>query len=285
MTDLARAFSRDILPRDLGAGPGGETGVQFTIGVLVTKKDEYVELLESFHDAGFGTDDCEYIFIDNTKSNQADGYTGLNRILNEAKGRFVILCHQDVRLCFDHRPVLETKLLELDKFDKNWGLAGNAGADTTRTIAIRITHFNGREEKSGRFPAKVMSLDENFIIVKKSARLGFSNDLTGFHFYGTDICLQADIKGFNAYVIDFHLHHLGLGIMGEDFFMMRKEFKQKWDRALRVRLVKTTCITLAIGQLVQLEWGIIRHRTKNLQKSFDRKLYFYFQRLVSWFRH
>jgi hypothetical protein len=35
--------------------------------------------------------------------------------------------------------------------------------------------------------------------------------ISGFHFYGADICLHAHQMGHSAYVIDFHLEHLSPG--------------------------------------------------------------------------
>ena len=56
----------------------------------------------------------------------------------------------------------------------------------------------------GELPAKVHTLDENFIVVRRAANLSLSHDLDGFHLYGTDLCLIADVLGGNRYVIDFH---------------------------------------------------------------------------------
>ena len=92
-----------------------------------------------------------------------------------------------------------------------------------------------------------MSLDENFIVLKRSARVGFSADLKGFHFYGADICLCADIMGFSAYVIGFHLRHLSQGRMSPAFYEGREAFRAKWSRALRPRWMQTTCGLLLLS--------------------------------------
>jgi hypothetical protein len=91
-----------------------------------------------------------------------------------------------------------------------------------------------------------MSLDENFMVVKRSARLSFSRDLTGFHFYGADLCLVADMLGYSTYVIDFHLEHLSRGVKGASFTAMEQAFVAKWGRALRPRLLQTTCSLVSL---------------------------------------
>ena len=154
--------------------------------------------------------------------------------------------------------------------DKNWGLAGNAGGVELDSLSIRITDRYGENKSVGVFPKRVISLDENFIVVRKRARLGFSNDLSGFHFYGTDICLHADIMGYNAYVINFHLHHLGMGRMGVEFFEAKRAFEEKWNRALRLRLLQTTCAQIIVGFLCQLDGRVILFRLRRAWKQTEK---------------
>jgi hypothetical protein len=89
------------------------------------------------------------------------------------------------------------------------------------------------------FPVKTMTLDENFLVVKNAANLSLSNDLSGFHLYGTDICLIADILGYNSYVIQFKLLHESLGNADETFFDLREQLIKKYTRALRPRFLRT----------------------------------------------
>ncbi len=266
--DFTQEISGDFLD---GRADGGRR-VRFSVGTLVTRRDEYEAALESFLQAGFGTDDCEYLYINNAGGTQVSAYEGLNRLLNAARGEFVILCHQDIRLCFDDRDVLERRLAELSAMDARWGLAGNAGVVALNILAMRISDIYGENQSIGPFPRKVMSLDENFIIVRRHARLGFSNDLSGFHFYGTDICLNAEIMGFNAYVIDFHLRHLGLGRMDADFYSAQRAFEEKWNRVLRPRLMQTTCAQMSLGRLCGLDRRIIAYRLRNVLKRFEKKV-------------
>lgn len=226
---------------------------RFTVGTLVTDPDQYRALTASFQDAGFDPDDTEFLFVDNTSADQTDAFAGLNQILNAAQGEYVILCHQDVRL-IDDRAVLETRLAALNDVDPDWAVAGNAGGTGPGRLAIRITDPHGRDRRLGPFPARVSSLDENFIVVRRSARIGFSRDLAGFHFYGADICLSADVMGYAAYVIDFHLDHLSPGRKDQTFARMQGAFRRKWSRALRPRWLQTTCslVRLAGTPLGQL---------------------------------
>jgi hypothetical protein len=252
-----------------GAAGRATAPIRFTIATLVNNLAHYEEMLDSFAGAGFGADDCEYLFIDNTRSSQTCAYRGLNWLLDQAKGENVILCHQDVRLVDDGRCELEACLADLERRDPAWALAGNAGGIAPGKLALRITDPHGDNRSVGKLPARVASLDENFIVVKRSARLGFSRDLTGFHFYGTDICLVADILGHTAYVIDFHLEHMSAGSKGPSFAAMEEAFRAKWAHALRPRWVQTTCALLNLtgdrvggflGQLAEKPFARIARR-------------------------
>jgi len=56
---------------------------------------------------------------------------------------------------------------------------------------------------------RVASLDENFMVVRRSANLSVSQDLKGFHFYGTDLCVSPISWATPATFVDFHLWHIG----------------------------------------------------------------------------
>ena len=99
----------------------------YSIGTLVSDLTQYQAMRASFERHGFDSEDCEYLQIDNTKTNQKDAYAGLNQLLSEARGRYVILCHQDVRMIDDGREELDAQLARLEQIDPNWAVAGNAG--------------------------------------------------------------------------------------------------------------------------------------------------------------
>lgn len=224
-----------------------EECVGYSICTIVTKPAEYAEMIDSFERAGFREPECEYLYLDNTQGNVFDAYSGNNLFLNIARGQFVILCHQDIQLMEDGRTVLDAALANLSQLDPNWMVCGNAGGEHLGRLAIRITDRHGADQRVGVLPARVRTLDENFIVVRRSANLSLSHDLEGFHLYGTDICLIADVLGGNCYVIDFHLRHTGAGVMDESFFKIRQRLIRKYRRALRSRWITTTCTNLFVS--------------------------------------
>lgn len=216
-----------------------ETSFVYSICTLVTDFAEYREMCQTFLQSGFGEYDCEYLFIDNTLGNKLDGFAGLNFFLNNARGQFIILCHQDVRVIYDDRTKMDAIIGNLSQTDPSWGVFGNCGGIRPGRCAIRITDPHGADQKEGRLPAKVTSLDENFIVARRDANLAVSRDLSGFHLYGTDLCLIADILGWSAYVVDFHLQHLSIGVKGATFAPLREQMIGRYRHKLSDRLVKT----------------------------------------------
>ena len=221
---------------------------QFTIATLVNDESQYAKMLCSFSKGGFTPENTEFIAIRKATS----AYAGLNAAIAAANGYYIVLCHQDVRLLADDSRTLAARLGSLTRLDSAWGLAGNAGGRSPGNLAMRITDPHGENRTFGPLPARVMSLDENFIVVRRDAGVRFSRDLTGFHLYGSDICLVAEIMGWSAWVIDFHIEHLSPGRKDATFAASEKAFRRKWSRALRGRWLQTTCTLLRVSGTT---WG------------------------------
>ena len=230
-----------------------QSSVDFSICSLVTNKSQYDEMVSSFVSKGFDEINSEFLYIENSKKNYYDGFSGLNLFLRSARGKYILLCHQDILLHDHDISQLRKKIAELNQLDKNWALAGNAGCSGPGILHIRITDPNGTNTRIGTFPAKVQSLDENFIIAKADANLSLSRDLKGFHLYGADLCLIADILGYNSYVIDFHLHHIGGNSvkrshkLSDELYASCVDFSTKYNNVLRSRWIGTTCTNFYIS--------------------------------------
>ena len=213
---------------------------EFSVCTLVTNGVEYQEMLQSFFSQGFDEEICEFIYIDNSTQNTFEAYAGLNRFLREAKGKYIIICHQDILLNEHGRTHLLDKIREIEKADPKWAVLGNAGGVNIKHRGLHLTNQSGKEWHEPDLPLRTQTLDENFIVVKKSANLSLSADLQGFHFYGADICLVADMLGYNCYVIDFKLIHKSDGNDDERFYQLKKQFIKKYRRAFRSRFISTT---------------------------------------------
>lgn len=213
---------------------------EFSVCTLVTDLNEYKEMRDSFTAGGFTADICEYLYIDNSSKNTFEAYAGLNRFLREAKGEYIILCHQDILLEKHSIDDLRTRISEMDKADPYWGVLGNAGSVNIKYRAVHLSQSFEQKSKEKYLPIRVQTLDENFIIVKSSANLALSVDLEGFHFYGADICLIADVLGYNCYVIDFKLLHKSEGNDDKKFYLLKRKLIRKYAKAFRSRFIGTT---------------------------------------------
>lgn len=214
---------------------------EFVFVTLVTSQKEYDEHLKSLIDNGFNSENCSFVFFNNQDGNNHDPFESFNHILNHIHANYVIFVHQDTRFNFDKFEQLQNKLDELSKIDPNWAVAGNAGGSyDLQKKFIRITDPANKNLKTSLLPHKVNTLDENFLILKKESLVAFSNDLSGFHFYGTDLCQQAEMRGYNCYAIDFHLKHLSSGNKDYRYYQARNRFIEKYQSKLATRFLRMT---------------------------------------------
>lgn len=235
--------------------------VRYSICTLLTRPAEYRQMIDSFIARGFTPPLCEYLYIDNSRDNQLDAYAGINLFLRAARGRFVILCHQDVELLDDGRERLDAVIEELERSDPAWALCGNAGATSFGVIALRITDRYCVDGKvNGPFPARCFSLDENFIMVRAEANLALPGDCRGFHLYGTELCLMAEMLGWNAYAVDFHLRHNGGGAKGPDFNEQKQRLLDRYRVLLRSRWLTTPTTDLFLSKSALLNKILNHHR-------------------------
>jgi hypothetical protein len=251
------SFAREI-------SPGTEKNAAlFSVCTLMTQVDEYQEMIRSFLSAGFTPEICEFLYVNNTAQNQFDAFTGLNLLMQMAQGKYVILCHQDIRLDFDRREVLEIRIAELNRVVPQWAVFGNVGVDETGGCHAHISHPSpvkldghplAEKFQTGGLPARCESLDENFLVVKRAAGLRLSADLTGFHFYGTDICRVAKAMGYSAWAVDFHLLHKSRGKVDERFILAAQNMESKLKKSRGPEYLQTICARLYFGRCSFRNW-------------------------------
>ncbi len=218
----------------------------FSLCCIVTDMNEYNTMQKTFEDCGFA-DDCEYVVADNTNGNAFDAYQAIAGFIKQANGKYIIVVHQDVR-CIDPKVQLIKCLDELSAMDEKWAVCGNAGAIGYHQFVHYINNA-GKIITNANLPARVYSLDENFLVIKKESSMTVSADVKGFHLYGTDLCIIADFLGYNAYVIPFMVKHLSLGNL-KDLEKHLHHFIDLYGRKIRSRYVETTATKFYLGNSV-----------------------------------
>jgi hypothetical protein len=244
-----------------------EAPLAFSVCTLVNDPAHYAAMRESFARHGFGPGTAEYLYLDNSAGPRWCAFRGIPRLLAAARGRHVILCHQDVRLEREGADVLAARLAELDRLDPDWAVAGNAGATPEGGLALRISDPHGEDQRRGELPARVVSLDENFLVLRRDAPVGLSADLVGFHLYGADLCLHARLAGRSAWVIDFHLRHLSPGRVDGGFVAAQARFEAKFAALLgRPWRIRTTCTELRLEAGRLGRWWAARRLRRRMRR-------------------
>lgn len=229
------------------------SGPTFSICSLVRSQENYDGLLSSFGRLGFTSENSEFLAADNRGENRFDGYSWHKILLAEARGSFVVFCHDDIELINDGFPELLGCTKWLDENDPAWVLAGVAGGVWKKrgrrrpNLALHVSDRFGTDRRRGVLPSRVESLDECFMIMRRHRPVISSYDLSGFHFYGPDLCMQAELLGGNCYAVDFHIRHLGLAIGGKPFRKSLRGFASKYRKYFPRRALNTVNGIIELG--------------------------------------
>lgn len=216
----------------------------FHICTIANKLSMYEEMKSSFIEAGFDEDRCRYSLLDNSTDNIYEPFSAFNSIVSNTVEPYIIFCHQDVLLNQGHGfNQLVSLIEELDNLDPNWAVLGNAGVNNHYQNVAKITDPNPTPNWQGDFPQKVHSLDDNFFVLKTSASLTFSSEIKGFLFYAADLCLNAIVREYSCYVVNFHLTHLSGGKanggkMNKNFYNVLSQFEKRWSREFNFCYIK-----------------------------------------------
>lgn len=223
---------------------GDHSALQFSICTIITDDDQYQQMRNSFEKNGF-TDNCEYVIVDNRQQNNKDAYQAINWFMQTAKGEYILVVHQDI-ICQDKKNELLNILAQLENKDPRWAVCGNAGCFGYKQCYFHLINA-GKKKLSKDLPRQVNSLDENFLLIKSSRKPAVSTLLSGFHLYGTDLCLNALQEGHTAYVIPFLVEHLSLGNLS-DLEKYISPFIEVHSRSETGQFIQTTCTKFYLGR-------------------------------------
>jgi hypothetical protein len=236
---------------------------RFHVVTIFNDTDCYRRMRSSMAAVGFDSQTCRFTALDNHLTNVHDPYQVLQRLGGDGEEPYVILCHQD--LLFDHATSAETltlRLAHLDELDPAWAIAGTAGGDRGGSAVLHLDDPTG-SYRWPTLPHLVVTLDENFLVLRRSQYVRPTPSLSGFHLYGTDLGLNATVQRKSCYVIDFPVHHLSAGDPeGQAFIAAERELVREWRSRLMWGVVKTTCTTLSISFVPPAERVLAARRVR-----------------------
>ena len=214
----------------------------FSVCCLVTRWKDYEVAREAFELQGFDVSNSEFLVCDNSSTNHFDAYQAIRLFLREARGRYVVVAHQDA-YPLEHCNKLLEKLRLLEEKDPLWGVAGNTGVHyrgwPSATGSLRMPQ-SGEISMRTDFE-EVSVLDENALIVRNGCGITLSADLDGYHLYGLDLCSVAARIGFTSYVVDYLWYHGSHGTIAGDFFTAKHKVETKFRKYFSRTSLPTTC--------------------------------------------
>jgi hypothetical protein len=183
-----------------------------------------------------------------------------NKAIDEAKNDILVFCHQDIMFpaSWGHRFV--ERLEELNSVDPHWGVVGCAGMTDRSEVAAHLYRHDRELIGQVGLPAKIRTVDECIISFRRSSGLRFDTNLPGFFFYAVDMCLQAEARKLNNYVLDCPCFHQAKESgFRPGFFKTETFIVRKWRERLPIQTLS--------GPLVSHEYTTYKRLRYQLEKA------------------
>jgi hypothetical protein len=225
--------------------------MKISVCTLFRNFNRYKNLVDDFVNAGFSRDSISG--LDNAQSGY-DCYSAIRKFLIESHSDFTIICHDDVALNNLKLTTLTTQIANTLKLYPKAAVFGVAGKDSR--VIHGQGHFigsNGEESWGIDLNRVIVSLDECFLVVRNSLGIMVGDGLEGFHFYGTELCIQARKLGFSSHVIDFPITHTSTGTLDAAFFRAKKNYEEYLNKNGIKSFIPTTCTLLYGGKNIFLK--------------------------------
>ncbi len=231
-------------------------GPIFHFYTLLTKDDQYARMRSSLAEMGFDETNSVFTVLDNREGNAHEPYSAIGKAVREAETPYIVFCHQD--LVFQKGPEeLLHALRDLDERDPAWAVAGNAGGTSGCETVFCVDDHSGHLDKGPR-PSRVLTLDENFLIVRRDSGIACSPEISGFHLYGTDLCLNAYRQGRSAYVIEYRLTHLSSTLDYGGLLRQAREFVKVWHPRIGGAVILTSAMVMVLTPFPPLTAALTR---------------------------
>lgn len=199
--------------------------------------------------------------IEATRVIQQKGYSSAAAAYNagvaQAETDVVVLTHQDVYFPSGWSEKFQKALEALYRTDPNWAVAGSWGVHHSGARAGHIYCAGLGRTLGGHseMPREVRTLDEVFLVLRKSSQVRFDESLPGYHFYGSDLCLEAERRGMKCYAIAaFCIHNTnGYGMLPWQFWKSYLMMRRKWKKVLPII---TPCTEITQGCWPMIQWNL-----------------------------
>ncbi len=223
-----------------------------SIIICSTKPDISVILKENINDT-IGVD-YELIVIDNS-TNLESIFSAYNKGVEQSKFSFLCFIHEDIlfrtkdwgKNIIAHLNEKNTGIIGVSggkimtKVPASWWLAGPGCKNIIQHYKNKTTLLEVSENCSGiRQPAIV--LDGVFLSLRRELfnQIRFDAELSGFHGYDHDICVQSIVAGFNNYVVfDMLIEHFSEGSMNAQYYTNLIKIHKKWQNYLPLFSIDT----------------------------------------------
>jgi hypothetical protein len=214
----------------------------FSVCCLVTSVQQYAHLREQLSQQGFTDELCEFLACDNSEANRFSAYDGIRLFLREAKGRYVLILHQDA-IPLESAAKLLAGIAAVENHDPLWGVIGNAGRTDGSRSVLSIVSGEDVYRPDSAF-VRVTTIDENMMLIRNGTGITLSADVGGYHFYAFDLCSVAARLGYHSYVVDHLWRHDSHGTVDDDFLVAKQRMEEKMRAYHQGALVPTTCTSL-----------------------------------------